>query len=310
MSNTWNGMTFTNIAQMGISTLEKALMPLAGFTRDFSTDIPQGTVVNTRIVPAATAPTDLVDDESGSYASVVDDQTTATVAVTLDPHPVNGFALTDSEAQQISAGVWSDTSMRLVKSHVRSIANAILNTAFNLVTNANYSTAVFTGAASTFDTDDVADIRNAAVTAGWVMDEEPIMALTPDYYASLVKDGAIKDQSASGADTLLTGKLPMLNGFRVVEAPTLPPAAGTPASENLVGFIAQPDAMAIAMRGVDTQDRGRFLHYEILREPVTGAVITYSAIWTPTYRRVEHVFEALYGASKAQAASLKRITSA
>ena len=132
MANAWNGMTSDNIARMGISTLEKALIPMTGFTMDLSADImEQGTTVSTRIVPAATAPTDLVDDESGSYASVVDDQTPTAVQVTLDPHPVTGFALTDTQAQEIAAGVWSDTSMRLITTHTRAIANAVLNSLFN-----------------------------------------------------------------------------------------------------------------------------------------------------------------------------------
>ena len=73
MANAWNGMTSDNIALEGISTLETHLVAMSGFSLDLSTDIPQGTTVSTRIVPAAAASTDLVDDESGSYAAVTDD---------------------------------------------------------------------------------------------------------------------------------------------------------------------------------------------------------------------------------------------
>jgi hypothetical protein len=255
-------------------------------------------------VPAATAATDLVDDESGSYAAVTDDQTTTAVQVTLDPHPVSGFHLTDGQAQEIAAGVWSDTNKRLVNTHVRGIAEDILGTLFALVTNANYSTAALTTSAANFDADDVADLRVVAINAG--MDpEDMVMVLNPDYYAALLKDNAISDYSASQSDALRTGELPRLSGFKVIEAPTLPSN-----SENLTGFIATPDAAAIAMRGVDTQDRGQFLSYNILQDDVVGAVMTYSALWTPTYRRVEHVFEALYGVKKANGGALKRIVSA
>jgi len=305
MANAWNGMTADNIAQQGISTLEKALVPISGFTLDLSTDImEQGTTVSTRIVPAATASTDLVDDESGSYAAVTDDQTTTAVQVTLDPHPVTGFHLTDGQAQEIAAGVWSDTSRRLVKSHVRGIAEDILDSAFALITNANYGAAAKTVTAANFDSDDVADLRNTAITAG--MDpEDMVLVLNPDYYAALLKDNAIADYSASQSDALRSGQLPRLSGFVVIEAPTLPSN-----SENLTGFIASSDAIAIAMRGVDTQDRSQFLSYQILQDDAVGAVMTYSALWTPTYRRVEHVFEALYGVKKANGSALKRIVSA
>ena len=307
MANAWNGMTFTNIATEGISTLEQMLIPMQAFSTDLSKDMaPQGTIVNTRIVPAATAPTDLVDDESGDYSDVTDDQSTTAVAVTLDPHPVTGFHLTDTQAQEIGAGVWSDTSRRLVRTHARAIGNAVLNSLFALITNANYSTAGLVTAASAFDTDDVADLRNVAVTAGWDMAAAPPMVLNPDYYAALIKDNAIRDMSASGSNAALTlGDLPKVAGFSAIEAPTLPDN-----SENLVGFIAEPSSMAIAMRGVETQSRGDFLHYEVLEGPVTGAIMTYSAIFNRSKRRVDHVFEALYGVKKAQAAALKRITSA
>jgi hypothetical protein len=104
MANTFNGMTADNVAQEGISTLEKALVPMSGFTLDLSSDImEQGTTVSTRIVPAATAATDLVDDESNSYAAVIDNQTTNAVQVTLDPHPVTGFAFSRSSRTPITA---------------------------------------------------------------------------------------------------------------------------------------------------------------------------------------------------------------
>ena len=305
MANAWNGMTADNIAQQGISTLEKALVPISGFTLDLSTNImDQGTTVSTRIVPAATAATDLVDDESGSYAAVTDDQTTTAVQVTLDPHPVTGFHLTDGQAQEIAAGVWSDTSRRLVNSHVRGIAEDILDSVFALITNANYGAAAKTVTAANFDSDDVADLRNTAITAG-MEPEDMVMVLNPNYYAALLKDNAIADYSASQSDALRSGQLPRLSGFVVIEAPTLPSN-----SENLTGFIATSDAIAIAMRGVDTQDRSQFLSYQILQDDAVGAVMTYSALWTPTYRRVEHVFEALYGVKKANGSALKRIVSA
>ena len=307
MSNTWAGMTFTNIAQLGITTLEKALVPLAGFTTDLSADIKdQGTIVNTRIVPAAAASQDLVDTLSGSYATAAQDTTTVSVPVTLDPHPVTGFYLTDTQAQEIGNGVWSDTAARLVKSAVRGIAEDVLDSVFALITNSNYSTAAFVGAASTFDDDDMVDLRQAAVEAGFTMADNPVCVLNPDYYGALLKDNAIRDTSSSGTSAPLTvGELPKLKNFAMIEAPTLP---GN--SENLVGFIAEPSAIAIAMRGVETQSPGDFLHFEILQGPVTGVVMTYSVMFNRTTRRIDHVFEALYGVAKAQAAALKRMTSA
>jgi len=311
MANTFNGMTADNIARLGITTLEKALVPMSAFTLNLSPDIQdQGTTVSTRIVPAAAAPTDLVNDESGSYSSVVDDQTTTAVQVILDQHPVSGFALTDSEAQEIAAGVWRDTGERLVKSYARGIANDILNDIFNLVTVANFGAAVLTTAAANFDADDVADLREEAVNAGFSMDDEPALLLTPAYFSALLKGTDVKDFSASQLDALRTGNLPRLSGFKIIEAPTFPPVGGTPETENAVGFIAMPDAIAIAMRGVDTQDRRRFISYEVMESEVVGAILTVSSLWTEAKRQVETIFETRHGVKKAQGASLKIIASA
>ena len=306
MANTWAGMTADNISQKSIATLEEALVPMAGFTLDMSTDaVEQGTTVSTRIVPAATAATDLVDDESGSYESVVDDQATTQVQVTLDPHPVNGFALTDSEAQNIAAGVWSSVSELLVATYTRSIAKEVLDDVFGLITAANFGAAALTTAAWNFDSDSVADLRQAAREAGWDMNSRPVLVVNPAYYNALCKDDSIKNWSASQSEALRTGQLPNLYGFDVIEAPTLP---GN--SENLVGFIALPSAIAVAMRGVQTQSPDKFESYDIVQDDTVGAVLPISSIWTPKYRRTEWVFETLFGVAKANASALKRITSA
>lgn len=304
MANTWNGMISDNIAQMGLSTLEKRLVPIAGFSLDLSTDIlTQGNTVSTRIVPAAASTVDIANDKSGAYDDIVSGKTTTSVQVTLNQQPANGFYLTDKQAQEIAMGVWSDTSQRLVTSHVRGIADNVLKKAFELVTNSNYGAASKTVSAANFDEDDVADLRKTAVDAGMDPDDM-VLVLNPDYYTALLKSAAIKDYSASQSDALRSGELPRLNGFRVIEAPTLPDN-----SENLVGFAAQSDAMCIAMRGVDTQDRGQFLSYQILQDDSVGSVLTYSALWTPKYRQVEHIFEAYFGVQKANENALLRITS-
>jgi hypothetical protein len=306
MANTLNGMIADNIAIEGISTLEKSLIPMTAFSMDLSKDVAeQGTTVSTRIVPAAAASTDIEDDESGDYSGVVDNQTTTARQITLDPHPANGFAFSDLEMQRIAAGVMNDTLQRMIRTHVRGIAEDVLDTLFALVTNANYGAAGLISTAANFDEEDVADLRTVADNAGWPQGEGT-MVLNATFYNALVKSGAIADYSASQSDALRTGVLPTLSGFTIIKAPTLPTN-----SENLAGFIALPDAALIAMRGVDSQSRGAFEEYRIMQSPVVGATITYSAVYmSQSTRKTDHIFEALYGVQLGQAASLKRITTA
>lgn len=301
MSNTWNGMVTTNIAREGFDALLKALVPLDAFTRDFSTDIPQGNKVQSRIVPAS-AVGDLVDTYSSDYSNAALGTTTATVEVTLNKRPVAGFNLTDTEAQEISVGVWSDTARRIVRTKAYAVAKSFLDSVFANITIANYS-ANSTVTVASFDEDDVVDLREAAIEAGWVhAPENSVLMVNPALYASLLKADLIKDYSASQSDALRSGQLPSLAGFRVIEAPTLPNN-----SEGLVGFIAQADALAVAIRGVQTQAAGDFIDFQVMQDDVTGIVMTYACWFDRNVRKVNHTFEVYGGSAKANTSALRRL---
>ena len=319
MGNTWNGMTYTNIARAGFSAFMKKLTPLSAFTTDFSSEVrEQGTAVATRIVPASSAAVSLsTATGSGgaggdrSHGNAVGDIATTAVTVTLNQDPVRGFYLTDEEAGQIGASVWEDTKSKLIAQTAYAVATHMVNYAFNLVTNASYSTAIFTGAASTFDLDDVVDAAASLVEDhSWDLDVPTYLVLKPSYIAALKKDNAIQDLSASGIPVVGTGNLYQIDRFIVVPAATLPPSGGTPASENLVGFVAQKPAIAIAQRVVDSQASDRLEAFEVMQDPDSGATLVYRAWYKPETGKIYHTFESLYGAIKAQAEALKRITSA
>ena len=147
MANTWNGMTFTNIARTGFRAFNSRLISLGVFTTDFSSDLAeQGTVVNTRIVPVQGAAVDLQtgtsDTGNREDTAVIGDQTTTAVAVTLNQQPIRGFAITDEEAGAIGRGVWQDTRNKLITQTAYQVADSVVNYCFNLITNANFSTAI------------------------------------------------------------------------------------------------------------------------------------------------------------------------
>lgn len=308
MANTLNGMTYDNIAKAGLDTFVDALCPLSVFTLDLSSEVKeQGTTVSTRIVPAITGTVgDLTDTHTGLYTDAIDDYSTSQVQVTLGSEPIIGFHLTDAEMAQVGAGVMSDTVARLIKAHAYAVANSILDTIWATV-DTSFGTGVSAVAASAFDADDVADLRNYCVTTGaWHMTGEESLVLDSSYYTALLKDNAIQDRSASGLDTLISGKVPMCCGFRVIEAPSLAGAA----VNNTGGFACKPYAMAIAMRGVSTQSENDFLHYEVLQDDQTGIVLTYKAWFDRSYHRVYHTFETLWGRADANTSAIARITSA
>jgi len=301
--NTLAGLRYENVARAGFDTLVDALVPFVGFTRDLSTDaVEQGTVVKTRIVPTVT-PASV--SAGASYSAAISAKTFTEVSVTLDQHYVGGFAFNNRELAAIEDGVLSDTTERAIKASMYGVANQCLDYLWALVTSAY--TASVTVAASGFDADYMADLMNACAKAGFPMGLGPVCMLDPDYYTALVKDNAIQDKSASGVDALITGTIPMCAGFKVHNAVSLPGAA----ANNTVGFGALPDAIAIAMRGMDVDDdiKKDFIEFEVLKDDVTGIVATFS-VWVDRDTRKKYwAMETMYGASRANTNALKRITS-
>lgn len=318
MANTWNGMTFSNIARTGFAAFNTVMTRIANvFATDFSDQVPQGTVVSTRIVPVSSAAVDLQTGVAGTAGdredtNIITDVTTTAIDVTLNQQPICGFKLTDEEAMQIGSGVWEDTRSKLISQKGYATAYAVWKYCVNLVTNANYSTAIHTGAASAFDLDDVVDIKAACKkTHAWDFEtSKPSLVLNSDYVGALEKDNAIQDLSASGSDVAMSGNLRRVSGLPLVEAPGLPPSGGTPASENLTGFISFPSAIAVAMRVVESQATDKLMWFQVLTDPQTGATMVYRAWYKEAFGTVYHTFETLFGASKGQAEALKRIVSA
>jgi len=309
MANTWGGMTYTNIVQTAIRAFSSKLIALKAFTLDLEpTRATQGEVIGTRVVPAASAASDLHDTHSGSRAAAAGDITTTAVTVTLNQNPIEGFHLTDEEAAKIGDGVWEDTKDGLIETTAHSVAESMLNYVFNLITNANFSTIVHTGAASAFDLDDVVDIRTTLKKAGWPMQRTKLV-LDADYVGALQKDNAIQDRSASGIPVAETGELPRVNGLPLLEAETLPPSGGTPESENLTGFVCTPSCMAIAARVIEPQAPDKLEWFEVIVEPETGLPIVYRAWYDPDEGKILHTFELWYGASVAYSTALQRIRS-
>ena len=307
MANTITGMTWENVAQMGIKAFTDKLAPLGAFNLDLSADAQdQGTVVKTRIVPVAGTVGDLTDTHTGLYTDAIDDQVMVSVPVTLGSEPIIGFGFTDAEVNQIEAGVYSDTVKKLTEQAVYGVANTILDTCFAAV-DTTYSTGVSAVAASAFDVDDVIDLRAYVVTtSAWQFNGTESLILDSSYYAALLKDAAIQDKSASGLDAVLSGDVPRCAGFKVIEAPSLSGAA----ANNTGGFAAKPEGMCIAMRAPKTQSRGDFMHYEVVTDPVSGAVLVMAVWYDRSYRKVMATVETLWGRADASVDGIARITSA
>lgn len=177
----------------------------------------------------------------------------------------------------------------------------------SVVTNANYSTAAYTGAASTFDSDVVADLKKVAGQAQWPMSGRSLF-IDSAYDANLLKDAAIKNSLAfGGSEPVRQGQIPNLFGFDYIENPNIP---GN--SENLVGFISFASAILIATAPVEPAPEVRAVMsaYEVVTDDATGISLEYRRWGSASLDTAYETIEANYGYLTGEAAALKRIVSA
>ena len=299
MSNTWGGTDDTLIAQAGFEAFKAALAPTRAFSTNFDAEARQkNATINTRIITGMTAAAFNGDYETG-------DTTTTAIAIALSNHAFRSFHMTDVESDKTPVG--ASTMEMQAKEAAYAVAKKIWEDTLALVTNANYSTAAFVGAASGFDADDVVDIADALDDAN-AGNENRALVLKNEYYTALRKDASIKGRDGVyGSDAFHSGTIPNVSGFTVYRSPAVPAN-----SENLVGFACTPAAIALAVRPVAPQPGAEKVleSFQIMTDPSTGLSLGYRSWYSAKTGTKWGTFEAVYGFAKANASALKRITSA
>lgn len=234
-SNTLGGVNLSQIAQMTLDALLPKMPLLKAFTTNFSADVAsKGEAVITRVPTATTCAA-----FSSGYAADAQNATSTAKTVTLSNHIHSTVGFNDAE--------WSKSSVNLfdvfIKPLVSGVVNDMVDDVMALVTNANFGAAGFTGAASTLDADDVADMAEGLTTANVPRDGR-FLILKPTYHANLAKDNAIQASYAyGGSEAIREGRVPRVHGFDVYEYTDIP---GN--SENLVGLYGAPQGLLIAAR--------------------------------------------------------------
>lgn len=299
MSNTWGGTDDTLIAQAGFEAFKAALTPTRAFSTSFDSEAKaKNATINTRIITGMSAAAFAGDYETG-------DTTTTAIAIALSNHAFRSFHMTDVEENKTPVG--GSTMEMQAREAAYAVAKKIWEDTLALVTNANYSTAAFVGAASGFDSDDVVDIAAALDTANASV-ENRALVLTNAYYTALRKDASIKGRDgAYGSDAFSSGVIPNVAGFTVYRSPAVPSN-----SENLVGFACVPAGIALAVRPVAPQSGAEKVleSFQIMTDPTSGLSLGYRSWYSAKTGTKWGAFEAVYGFAKANASGLKRITSA
>lgn len=294
MANTLGGVNLAAIAQKSLDTLLPRLAMMQGImATDFSSDVAtQGESVTTRVATATTA-----QDFTSTTAD--QDATTTAKTITLSQYKGTRIGFTDSE--------WSKSSINLndvfIVPAVNGIANAIVNSALGLVTAANYGSAAFTGAASTFDADDAADLAQTLTTAN-VREDGRFLLLSPSYFGNLAKDASVQAAYSYGsAEVIRDNRIPRVHGLSVFEYTAIPSN-----SEFLVGAVGANQGIICATRlpAIPANFPG---DVETVTDPDTGFSLQFRRWYSADDRKHRMEVGVIYGVQVGVAGNIKRLVS-
>ena len=292
------GLQNNIISQSALEAFAKKLAPLQAFSTSFNAEATRrGKTINVTTLDNTSSATAF----SGTYSN--QDVTYSTTAITLDQHLFCSWHLTDTQVSQSSALELE----RFGYQKGSDLADAVFQNILAEVTVANYDLAAgFSGAASTFDGDDVADLRQDLVDYNCPPDQCALV-LSNSYFTALLKDGDISGYFDYGsADIIRDGRIPSLFGIGYIfETGSIP---GN--SENLIGFIAHPSAMAVAMRYLEPTNTQEYIAANRLYDEASGMVLGYREFYEPSTGTQTAVLEAVFGKKVGVATNLRRMISA
>ena len=261
MANSITGINDDIILDSMLNAFHSHVLPFEAFSTSFNADVVSRRGATVSVMRATAADAALTKSTHTAYT--VQDADSDAVEITLGQPDYVSWGLDDVEV--------ASSSILELERYGRQkgfqLAKKVLQDNLALVTNGNYGAAGFTGAATTFDEDDVVDLKDLLDDAD-VPEEPRSLILSNAYYNQLLKDASIKDASAfGGSEGIRQGRVAQLMGMNVYRSNLIPANA-----ENLVGFVVHPDAMAVASRYLEPQEGHNYTRAEPLSytDPITG----------------------------------------
>lgn len=194
-------------------------------------------------------------------------------------------------------------TLELAQQKADKLLSDIVAHILSVVTVANYGNAAKTEDESTFDSDDVLDVKLACKL--WPRDGRG-MLLDSAFDINLMKDPAFKAAYAAASDRVVKEGLlfPNVMGFNYSEWPTIPENG-----EKLVGFAVFKSAVLVAFAPVPPIEevRNAGTTYSIVTDPATGIVLEYRTFGDGQMDTGSHIIESSYGFAKGNGSALKRI---
>jgi hypothetical protein len=296
VTNTWTQTSTVILTNAVLESFTAAIQSLTSFASDFSAAAAQrGSAVRVLYIPSQGAG---AIDFAGSYAA---GNTSANgVDVIINKHKFISWGLNDVE--------YAVNNLIRIEQFGKQfgylLAKSVLQDIWSVITNANYGAAIFTGAASTFDVNDLITIKTAIDNLYWP-EFDRLGVFTPAYYNGILGvEGARLAYAIGSTLPAQQGKLTEIVGFNLNQS-ALVPANG----ENLVGFVARPDAMAVACRYLEPQPGNTYLSAFSLTN-VAGFTLGFRDYYNNDSGQRTQAIEANYGYTIVNNSALKRLTSA
>jgi len=299
MPNALTNMTDTIIGQAALESFTATIAPFNLFSTDCSpAPVQKGDKVKVALVGAS----DAAQDFTGTYT--MQDSDAEGLDVSIDKHKFVSYSLSDKEVAdkpQVKLEMFG-------RQKGFQLAKAVMQDVLTLVTAENYGAASFTGAASTFDADDVADLGAVCDAADWPEFARGLV-LSPTYWAALLKDAGIQAADAfGGAEAIRQGMIPGLMGFDMYKSSLIPAN-----SWNLVGFCVNPQAILFANRYLEPASKEAATRAGLEFAPLTGeggVTLGFREWYDNDSGTVKRVLECNYGYLKGLGTAIKSMVSA
>jgi hypothetical protein len=293
--------------QAVLSEIVRALKPRLSMIRAFAYKVSETPVrlegTNVVAVPYIPLESAASTDWNAANGYVAGDGTVSAKPITVNKRKYQSLGYSSQDVRDQPGLLTDEIMAQKVFKLVADVSDDIASS----ITSANFGAAAYTGSAASMAMSVVATLQQAAIEAEFPEGSRSLV-LNPAYHAKLITDsGVIGSMNYGSPDAVRTGTVPDLLGFRYYGGAKVPANA-----QNLVGFIAVPSAIGIAMAPVAPAAgvRDQLTAYEQYMDEDQTFILTYREWGNPALDTVQSIIECAYGFGVIESAGLKRIVSA
>lgn len=283
------------IAQTALNTLLAKFPILSRIATDFSA---ASVKFNQDIVTHIVTPT-VAHEFNPATGYVPDDQAQVDVSVKINRHAYAGYAITDVERSTSDI----DLNQRYADKVAYALGRKVCDDLMALIINTNFNNKTEIAAAA-FGRNAVVDI-GTKLNKRFIPDMGRFMFVNSDYYNALQKDEALYKAyiTPQAGNVVVSGMLPDVNGFAVIEYSALPENA-----ERLVGFAGIREGLIMAARVPDVPANTGDTVIRVVTDPSTGLSVQVRDRYDGRLGKQEISFTLMYGFAPGNKPVLERIT--